>query len=105
MTLYSWSLLLAKFEPSSMVIFFVTIISHVADNPLSVLTVILAVPLFTPLTTPDDETVATFVLLDDQVSVYIALDGVIVGDSVIELPTSTSSKEDDNSTFVGTGLT
>ena len=65
----------------------------------------MAVPLFTPLTTPDDETVATFVLLDDQVSVYDALDGVIVGVSVIVLPISTSTEENGNSNFVGIGLT
>ena len=82
-----------------------TVSWHEADSPLFVFTVMMAVPLFTPLTTPDDETVATFVLLDDQVSVYDALDGVIVGVSVIVLPISTSTEESGNSNFVGIGLT
>ena len=50
-----------------------TVTTHSALKlPSSVVTVIVAVPGLTPLTKPDDETVATEVLDEDQVTVLSA---------------------------------
>ena len=55
--------------------------------PSTVVTVIVAVPAFLAVTTPEEETVATVVLLEDQVtSLFVALEGVIVALSVCVWP-------------------
>ena len=67
-----------------------TFTMHVAVlPPSSVLTVIVAVPIAFAVTTPLDETVATEVLLDDQVIPWlVAFDGWIVALRVTIFPTS-----------------
>ena len=56
--------------------------------PSVVVTVIVAVPAAFAVTTPEDETAATEVLLEDQVTdLSVALDGVTVADSVWVSPT------------------
>ena len=55
--------------------------------PSTVVTVIVAVPAFLAVTTPEVETVATVVLLDDQVTLlFVALDGDTVAVSVCVWP-------------------
>ena len=47
--------------------------------PSVVVTIIVAVPAFFAVTTPEEETVATVVLLEDQVTfLFVALEGVTV---------------------------
>ena len=62
----------------------VTVTSQVAVFPPStVVTVIVAVPAATPVTTPAADTVAIFVLLDDQVTfLLVAFGGATVAVSV-----------------------
>ena len=62
---------------------------HVAFLPPSfVVTVMVAVPAALAVTTPEDDTVATDVLLDDQVTdLSVALEGVTVAVSVSVSPT------------------
>ena len=66
-----------------------TVTEHVAFFPPSfVETVIVAVPAAFAVTTPDVETVATEVLLEDQVTdLSVALDGVTVADNACVSPT------------------
>ena len=71
----------------------ITVTTQESDLPFDVVTVIVALPGLTPLTTPEEETVAMLVLLDFHVSVVVALDGVMVGDSVVVLPTFTDVDE------------
>ena len=52
-----------------------TVTLHVAVLPLSVFTVISAVPALLAVTLPELDTVATLVLLDIQVKVYWELEG------------------------------
>ena len=84
-------------EPSSTralpTVFLVTVMVQVAVRPPSaVVTVITAVPSDTAVTTPDDDTVATAVLLLTHVTLlYVAFDGEIVTDSVAVLPCSIES--------------
>jgi hypothetical protein len=63
---------------------FVTLTEHCAVNPPStVVTVIVALPDATLLTTPLESTVATLTLLDDQVTLLsVALLGITVADNV-----------------------
>jgi len=63
-----------------------TVISQEAAFPFDVVTVIVAVPGLILLTTPAEETVATFVSLDVHLNVVTALEGVMVGINVIESP-------------------
>ena len=57
--------------------------------PSSVVTVIVAVPAFFAVTTPEVETVATVVLLEDQVTfLFVALDGDTVAVSVCVWPST-----------------
>ena len=56
--------------------------------PSTVVTVIVALPAFLPVTTPSEETVATLVLLDDQVrDLFVASEGYTFAVSVEESPT------------------
>ena len=71
----------------------ITVTTQESDLPFDVVTVIVALPGLTPLTTPEEETVAMLVLLDFHVSVVVALDGVMVGHSVVVLPTFTDVDE------------
>ena len=66
-----------------------TVTEHVAFFPPSfVVTVIVAEPAALAVTSPEDETVATEVLLEDQLTdLSVALDGVTVADNVCESPT------------------
>jgi hypothetical protein len=66
-----------------------TVTEHVAFLPPSfVVTVIVAFPADLAVTTPDDETVATEVLLEDHVTdLSVAFDGVIVAVNVRVSPT------------------
>ena len=62
--------------------------------PSVVVTVIVAVPAFFAVTTPEEETVATVVLLEDQVIfLFVALEGVTVAVSACVWP-SVSVKEE-----------
>ncbi len=55
--------------------------------PSTVVTVIVAVPAFFAVTTPDEDTVATVVLLDDHVTFwFVALEGETVAVSVLVWP-------------------
>lgn len=65
-----------------------TVIEHVAVLlPSLVVTVMVAVPALFAETTPDEETVATEVLLEDHVTdLSVALDGVTVADRVCVSP-------------------
>ena len=57
--------------------------------PSAVVTVIVALPSFLAVTTPDDETVATLVLLELHVTdLSVAFDGVTVEVIVLVSPTS-----------------
>ena len=65
-----------------------TVTLQVAVFPLSVFTVIFAVPPLLAVNTPDCDTVTTLLLSDDQVKDVEALVGVIVGVRVCVSPTS-----------------
>ena len=68
-------------------VFFFTVTLQVAVLPLLDFTVIVQVPAALALITPPDETVATFELLDDQVTfLFVALEGVIVAFKVYFVP-------------------
>ena len=55
--------------------------------PLFVVTVIVALPAALAVTTPEEDTLATLVLFDDQVTdLSVALDGVTVAVSVRVVP-------------------
>lgn len=70
-----------------------TVTTQDADFPFDVVTVIVALPGYTPFTTPEEETVAMLVLLDFHVYVVVALDGVTVGYRVVVFPTFTDVDE------------
>ena len=65
-----------------------TVTEHVAVFPPSfVVTVMVAVPAALAVTTPEDDTVATDVLLDDHVTdLFVALEGVTVAVKVQDSP-------------------
>ncbi len=71
-----------------------TVTAHVAFlAPSLVVTVIVAEPAAFAVTTPEEETVATEVLLDDHVTVLsVALDGLTVAVRVFVSPTSMLSE-------------
>jgi len=72
------------------VLLLVVIADVVVKLPSCVFTVIVAEPVPTPVTTPDELTAATEVLLEDQVTdLLVALDGETVAVSVVEPPTGT----------------
>ena len=78
-----------------------------ADKPFDVVTVIVDIPVLTPLTTPEEpeeETVATLVLLDFHVSVVVALEGVSVGVNVMVFPTTTDRDEGSDMPVGSTGV-
>jgi hypothetical protein len=79
-----WGLVLDSVNGGS-----VTLTVQLADNPLAVRTVTVAEPRLSPLTTPLELTLATELLLDDQDSVVVALDGVTLELSVTVEPTFT----------------
>ena len=70
-----------------------TVTLQVAVLPLSVVTVILAVPVPFAVTTPYWETVATLLLSEDQLKEVAASDGVTDGVRVQVSPTSRESEE------------
>ena len=63
-----------------------TVMEHWADKPLSVDTVMVAVPLLIPVTTPEEDTVATDFLSELHVYVVTASDGVRDGVSAMLSP-------------------
>ena len=71
---------MSKLTPVTETVLALTVTIHVAVFPPSlVFTVIIAVPAAFAVTTPEDDTVATDVLLDDQVTdLSVAFEGVIV---------------------------
>ena len=82
-------LVLLRLTPVTETVFSVTVTAHVAVLfPSFVLTVIVAEPAALAVTKPEEETVATEVLLEDQVTdLSVALDGVTVAVSVCVSPT------------------
>ncbi len=79
---------LLRLTPVTGTVFAWTVTAHVAFLPPSfVVTVIVAEPADFAVTTPEDDTVATDVLLDDHVTaLLVALDGVTVAWSVYVSP-------------------
>ena len=80
---------LSKLTPVTEMVFSLTVMEHVAFLPLSlVVTVIVADPAALAVTTPDEDTVATDELLEDQtMDLSVALVGVIVAFKVSVSPT------------------
>ena len=80
--------LLSKLTPVTEMIFAFTLTEHEAVfDPSFVFTVIVAEPTAFAVTTPKEETVATEVLLDDQVTDWsVALDGVTIAVNASDSP-------------------
>ena len=81
--------LLFRVTPVTATVAAVTVTLQVAVlDPSTVFTVIVAVPVAFAVTTPEEETVATDVLLDDHVTfLFVAFDGETVAINVSESPT------------------
>lgn len=75
-------------EVSDDELLFLTVIVHCALRPFEVLAVIVAVPAAIAVTLPLLFTVATFLLLEYQVTVVFDVLGEIVALRVLDLPTS-----------------
>lgn len=79
-----------------------TVMEHWADKPFSVDTVMVAVPSLIPVTTPEEDTVATDFLSELQVYVVTASDGVRDGESVMLSPIFNSYEDGSD---IASGLT